>query len=499
LSDNVQMVGGAAPTAAALQRVLTSATFARSKRHASLLQFLAEQAPGAEIKETRLGHEFFGRPAGYDPKLDPVVRVEVRRLRERLQSYYESEGIDDPWRLEIPKGAYELKVTPVPGVVATRTMAGPESPVHRLRWRMVAAILATIAVGSGIWWRAWQPSHIGSVAVLPLAITATGERELAATAGLSREITGELSRISGLRVVGPEASARASAITGDMREIARRLEVDAVLTGAVRVEGGRLQLQVQLTRAKDRAVIWARTLDRDLVDPFALQDELAASVAAAIYRDLLRAPSSTRPVSSEALLQYRQGQLLIDRRSAPAIRQAIERFRSATAASPLFASAWAALADALATYPNYGPPDDGWAEEARAAARKAIALDHENADAYGALGWIEFASDLRAATATRLLTRALELNPNHLPAHRRLALVHLAQGRFREAEQRLRTARRLDALSPMVGINFAELYFYQGSFSREETELRTVLALNPNFILARMMLANALPRMNRLR
>ena len=70
----------------------------------------------------------------------------------------------------------------------------------------------------------------------------------------------------------------------------------------------------------------------------------------------------------------------------------------------------------------------------------------------------------------------------------------VAQGQFREAEQRLRTARRLDALSPMVGINFAELYFYQGNFAREETELRAVLALNPNFIVARMMLANALPR-----
>jgi hypothetical protein len=82
-----------------------------------------------------------------------------------------------------------------------------------------------------------------------------------------------------------------------------------------------------LSRGWDRAVIWARTLERGLVDPFSLQDELAASVAAAIHRDLLRAPSSSRPVPAEALLQYRQGELPMDRRSAPAIRQAIERFR----------------------------------------------------------------------------------------------------------------------------------------------------------------------------
>jgi TolB-like protein/Flp pilus assembly protein TadD len=490
------MTGGVTPLGETLERVLTSTAFSRSKRHAGLLQFLAAQPPGAEIKETILGHEFFGRPPGYDPKLDPVVRVEVRRLRERLQTYYDSEGIGDPWRLEIPKGAYELKLAPAAGSPAVP--AKPQSRFSdRTWWRLAAGLLAAIVVTGALWWRISQPGHIGSIAVLPLTITTAGDPATAAAAGLSREITGELSRIAGLRVVGPEASARAEALTGDLREIARRLDVDAILSGAVRVDGERLLLQVQLSSGKDRAVIWARTLERDVVDPFSLQDELAASVAAAIHRDLLRAPSASRPVSGEALLQYRQGQLLMDRRSAPSIRQAIERFRSVTAASPLFAGGWAALADALATYPNYGSPESGWVEEARAAGRKAIALDRENADGYAALGWIEFASDLRAATATRLLTKALELNPNLLPAHRRLAMVQLAQGRFREAEQRLLTARRLDALSPMVGINFAELYFYEGNFAREETELRAVLALNPNFIVARMMLANILPRMKR--
>src|SRR4029077_9843900 len=113
-----------------------------------------------------------------------------------------------------------------------------------------------------------------------------------------------------------------------------------------------------------------------------------------------------------------------------------------------------------------------------------IELDPENADAYAALGWIEFASDLRAASATRLLTKAVSLNPNHVLAQRRLAMVLLAQRRFREAEQRLRTAQRLDALSPMVHINLAELFYYQSDFVREEPELRAVLELNPNFILA---------------
>jgi serine/threonine-protein kinase len=491
-------VGESPPAAALADKVAQSAAFSRSKRHAALLNFLASQPVGAEIKETLIGHEFFGRPAGYDPKLDPVVRVEMRRLRDRLQTYYDAEGLSDPWRLDIPKGAYALILCPAPtdSVPPPKPEAPPLRPPSKrvvIAACLVALLLAVAIAG----WRVAQPHQIASIAVLPLSVTVSGDGATAATGGLSREIASELSRIVGLRVVGPEAAARAQFLTRDLPEIARHLDVDAILTGDAHADSGRLQLQVQLSSGKDQTIIWTRTLERDLVDPFALQNELAASVAAAIHRDLLRAPAAQRPVAREALFQYQQARLLLDRRSSPAIHQAIDGFRSATKSDPLFANAWAALADALAVFPDYGSPAPGWVDEARAAARKAFELDPDNADAYAALGWIEFASDLRAAAATRLLSKAVSLNPNHVLAQRRLAMVLLAQRRFRESEQRLRTAQRLDALSPMVRINLAELFYYQSDFAREEPELRAILQLNPNFVLARVMLANMLSRVNR--
>lgn len=486
----------------AVERAAGSEAFSRSKHHAGLLRFLASRGASAELKETLIGHEFFGRPADYDPKIDPVVRVEVRRLRERLSQYYRTEGAGDRLRIEIPKGSYAPVFTsvepPPPGDQIAPATAPEPAPRHRGRrlWAACAlGALAILAVIAG--WRRIADRRIQSIAVLPLTVDAAAADRTAVVDGLAREIATELSQIAGLRVVGPEASARAQALEGDPRSVARRLDVDAVLSGAVRADGSRLRLQLQLGNAADQSVLWAKTLERDLVDPFTLENELAASVASTIHLEMLRRPASTRPVSPDALLAFREGRMLLERRTSASIRQAIAKFREATVIDPRFANAWAARADALAVLPDYGPPEPGWPDEARANARTALQLDPDNADAYAALGWTEFSSGLHAAAASRLLTRAAQLNPNHLAAQRRLAMVLLSQGRFREAEQRLRTALRLDALSPIVRINLGEVFFYEKDFRREEPELRAALELNPNLTLARVMLANMLSHVNR--
>ncbi|MFN7938037.1 MAG: tetratricopeptide repeat protein [Bryobacteraceae bacterium] len=484
--------------AALAERVIGGPTFARSKRHAGLLRYLAAQPLGTEIKETRIGHEFFGRNADYDPKVDAVVRAEMRRLRERLEQYYAAEGAADEWRLEIPKGAYELKVV-------ARTVAAepelppptslPSSPVARFpqRW-ILAGLLVAVVFITGMVWRLRPDAAIESIAVLPLQTTGT---DAGAADGLAREIAADLSRIAGLRVVGPEAAARAQGDKASLLEIAQRLNVDGILSGAVQTGNGRLRLQLELTGAANQSVVWARTLERDVVDPFRLQNQLASSVAASIHHEMLRKPGAAAPVAAEALTLYRQGRLLLDRRTATSIRRAVELFRSAVERTPEFADGWAAVADALATLPDYDVPEAGWVDEARVAAKKAMAIDPENADAHAALGWIEFQSDLRAAAATRLLSRAVALNPNHLPAQRRLGMVLLALKRFRESEQCLRTALRLDPLSPMIRVNLAELYYYQKDYAREEPELRQALDLNPNLLVAQVMLVNMLSRLRR--
>jgi len=466
----------------ALNKVVQSNVFGRSKRHADLLRFLAER--GEAVKETVVGCDFFGRAPDYDPKADPVVRVEMRRLRERLAEYYREEGSGDVWRAEIAKGGYRVTLSgPVRVETAART--------HRFGWAAMAAGLAVTAILSVAAWK-WRPepeARIGSVAVLPLS----GESGSAESPALGGAITNALARIGGLRVVAPPAAARAQAKgAGDPAEIGRLLDVEGVLSGEWISGGPRARLQLRISRASDRRVIWTRTFERDVVDRFALEDEIAANVAAAIHRDLVGKRHETRPGDRAAVLAFDRGNRLMARRSAPAIREAIREFQSAVEIDAGYADGWAALANALATAPDYYHPDKGWAKAAREAAQRALSIDPRNVEAQAALGWIEFEDDVYLNRARTLLERAVELDPNHVPSRRRLGLILTFLEQFEEAEQHLRTALRLDPLSEIARVNLAELYFYMGDFRREETELRAVLAANPHFAVARIMLARAL-------
>ncbi|MBI4876518.1 MAG: hypothetical protein HY822_17925, partial [Acidobacteria bacterium] len=118
---------------AALERILVSPGFADAGRLGPFLRYVVEQAlagDGSRLKETVVGVEVFQRPADYDPRIDPIVRVEARRLRSRLAEYYEGPGADDAIRIDLPKGTY--------APVFTARAAKP--PAAKSRRRLLAAI-----------------------------------------------------------------------------------------------------------------------------------------------------------------------------------------------------------------------------------------------------------------------------------------------------------------------------------------------------------------------
>jgi len=471
------------------EHVASSAVFSRSKRHAGLLKFLAMEM-GTDLKETVIGHRFFERPVDYDPKVDPVVRVEIRRLRDRLGEYYTNGGGSaDPWRLELPKGSYRLLMS------KQAESAPPKAPASDTRdrrlWWIAAAIVATLAiVCAGLLWRSGAAqAPIRSIAVLEFETKDDPQATMAA--GLASEIAAALAPVEGLLVVGPAASARAQARSQDLRQMARDLHVDSILSGRIETLGSRMRLQMRITRPEDGAVLWAQSEQQVLVDPFALQSEFAARVAAVVNRKLLRRPrAEPHAPPAAALLDYRRGKLQIERRTGPAILRGIALFRSATQKDPQYAAGWSALADAAAMAPDYVLAEGhDWAEEARRAARRALQIDPENVEAYVALGWVDFSHDLKIAEARHSLLRALRLNPNHLAAQRRLGLIYLSVESFAAAEQAMRAALRLDPLSPIAQINLAELYQAKGDLVAQERVLREVLEANPTFELGQVMLA----------
>lgn len=487
------------PLDSLVAQLTNSAVFRRSRRHAELLQFLARlQNSGSEIKETVIGADFFGREADYNPKADPVVRIEIRRLRERLAEYYATEGASDPVRLEIPRGSYRViaverdppaAATPQPAVAATPLPAPLPHRFSLRLWMFGGGAVLCLALG----WIAVRSFNrpLESIAVLPLKTTGSSDPALGTV--VSGGITNVLARAEGLRVVGPEGAARALKDGDeDPFSVARALSVAAVVSGEIASDGKRLRVHVRVNRASDRKVLWAGTVERDLVDLFTTEDDVSRNVAAAIHRELLKGEGSKpRQAVPEATLAYQRGIRLLERRSAPSIRDAIAQFRRAVEIDPNYIEGWAALTNALVSAPDYYSPTPGWAAEVRAAGAKTLALDPGNSDAYSALGWVAFEETLYLNEARRNLEKAVALNPNHVDSQRRLGLVLTFLGQHEAAEQHLRTALRLDPLSPIAQVNLAEMYQYRGDYENEIRQLREVLKSNPNFAVAQIMLAGA--------
>ena len=151
----------------ALERVLSSSGFARNERLSGFLRFLVErhlEGRDTELKESVIAHEVFGREADYDPKLDAIVRTEAVRLRARLEKYYQADGSQDPWIIDLPKGGYRpvvrqrLAVEPATDIPPGR----PEraARLSRIRWTAGAvAALVFVAIAAAWWWT--RPSSTG--------------------------------------------------------------------------------------------------------------------------------------------------------------------------------------------------------------------------------------------------------------------------------------------------------------------------------------------------
>lgn len=359
-------------------------------------------------------------------------------------------------------------------------------------WRISVALTAAIAGMAWLWIDQHQrgaPPPIRSIAILEFK--GVGDVPESLTIGLASEVATELASIDGLTVISPPAAARA-AEGSDLRTIARVLNADALLEGSVQCWGGRLRVQIRIVRAGDNAILWADSEERTVVDPFVLQSEFATKVAAAVHRNVMRKSPSNRPVSSKALLAYRAGMNQMERWNGPALEKAVGLFESAVAEDPGYAAAWAALGEAYGMLPEYTLRHEGSTSKALAVCRRALELDPENANAWGALRLVQFAREQNLGEGRKSLLKALSLNPNLVNAQRRLGLLDVAVRHFNEARQHLEAAARLDPLAPMVQINLAEMYQAKRDFPAAERVLRGVLDTNPSLTVGRIMLAATL-------
>lgn len=487
-----------------LQRILASRGFAAAARLRRFLTYVVEQTLADRhdaIKELILGIEVFDRPSDFDPRTDTIVRVEARELRKRLQEYYDAEGVASAVRIQIPKGAYVPKFLAREQVAAATPRWGT-APSLRPRYAAGLLALALLAGGAAYWGiravRGTPPPPAPSIAVLPFLNFSPDPANEYIADGLAEDLTDALAHIGGIRVASRTSAFFFKGRQADVRDIGVRLRVDFLVEGSVRKDGTRLKISAQLVRTDDGYHVWSRLFERDMKDIFAVQQEIAESVASTLEQKLTgvqtRRPALAHTPSVEAFDLYLRGRHAVTTGAPTDIDPAERLFQQSIAADPAYARPYLALASLyLSAEILHLRATRELIAKAREAASKALALDGKSAEAHAVFGSLTARHEYNWAAAERHFRDALELDPNSAFTHNQLAQNVLApQGRWEEAVAENHRAIELDPFSPEIAVGQPWLLYLQRRNDMAIQGFRKLLAANPDDPAALVGLATAL-------
>ncbi len=390
-------------------------------------------------------------------------------------------------------GLATTRATPGPPVPpATAVPPAPPPPGTRRKWLTLAIGLVLVLGVAGFLAARWKGSRaagaIRSIAVLPLDNYSADSTQDYFAEGMTDELTTDLATISRLRV-----TSRGSAMQfkGKNRpstpEIAKALDVDAILEGSVSRSGDRVRITAQLIDARADRHLWAKSFERSSSDVLALQAELASAIAEEI--DVQLTPSERTRLSEapsvdpQAHDAYLKGRYFFNRPSDANLRLAIAQFEEAVRLSPTFAPAHAGLSDAYlwAGY-NEGFITASEAKpRARAGAERAVELDSSSAEAHTSLGvyraWLEHDWE----GSLRELRRAIALNPNYAFAHDQYGQVLSVVGQMDSSIAEGKRAIELDPLSPSILIDCVFTHMYLRDTARVRELITRAGELDPTF------------------
>lgn len=440
---------------------------------------------------------------------DPAVSTMVERLRDALRSGRGSEpsphvrhgsGKDEqapvhvsstnagpPDEMSAP-GSVEPPTRHLDTTAASIVRQAPNRPRTR-RFVLAAGIAAALilaAFGASRLTRAARvPPSDPSVAVLPFLDIGEGPDDAYFSDGLSEELITALSHVEGLRVAARTSSFALRDAKLDVRTIGDTLGVGAVVEGSVRRDGERLRVTVQLIDAASGYHLWSDAYDRKVEDVFALQDDIARSIAA-VLRPAEAPPALSPPrrtANRDAYDLYLRGTYFRNRLSRDALAKAIEYFDQAIALDSGYALAYAGKASAMGPlfYFRLEPLEPGLTQM-RDAARRALELDDRLGEAHGAMGIIHFFYEWNWSAAEREFRRATELNPGDPHAFHMMANWFRAMGRVDEAIASRRRALELDPLNARTSITLARDYMAGGRFQQAAEQYRhgtEIDSLNP--------------------
>lgn len=349
------------------------------------------------------------------------------------------------------------------------------------------ALLGLAAVVYAFLGKRTPQGTITSIAVLPLEnLSQDPEQEYFAD-GITDTLIGDLAKIGQLRVISRTSSMQYKGTKKSLPQIAKELNVDAVVEGTVQRVGERVRVRAQLIYASTDEHLWVEHYDRDMRDIFQMQSEIAQAVARQVQIKISPAEQARltprQPVNPKAFDNYLQGRYLYwNKRTEENLYRAINYFESAIKEDANYAPAYVGLADC---YSSLGAVQVGALSpmEARARAQqsalKALELDRELAEAHSALGQAKH-YNWDWAAAEQELRRAIELNPNYANAHNFYANYLMTRGRAEEAIASANRARELDPFSLSISVQRGFLLENGRRYGEAIEQLQTVIAMDPN-------------------
>jgi len=336
-----------------------------------------------------------------------------------------------------------------------------------------------------------------SIAVLPFENLSADPGNAYFAEGIQDEILTRLAKIADLKVISRTSTQHYKSAPENLPEIAKQLGVANVLEGSVQKSGDAVRVTVQLIRAFSDSHLWAETYDRKLIDTFGVESDVAQKIASSLEAKLTgleqRAIAARPTENTEAYQLYLKGRFFWNKRTGQGLKVALDYFQRAVAADPNYAAAYAGVGDTCMLIPLFsaGTPKE-YFPKAKAAARRAIALDDTNAEGHAALANLVFL-EMNFTEAEKEFRRAIELNPNYATAHHWYGNSLLASlGRFDAAIAEGKRSVELDPLSLINNADLGSTLMMARRYDEAIAQLQRTLALDANFYYAHWNLGEVL-------
>lgn len=376
------------------------------------------------------------------------------------------------------------------------------SPTRRaLRWALSATLsVGALTLGSLLMARGgrWEPEGSTaadsdlSIAVLPFENIGGDPSNEPFSDGVAEDLSTELRKVARLNVRARTSAFSFKGSNVPAQEVGKRLGVHYVVTGSVQLHGGWRRVNTQLTDVQTGNELWSEKYDSDASaeNIFAVQDTITRSIVASL-RVPLSASESARldkrsTMDSEAHDLYLQGRYFLEKRDSVSLAKASDYFRRAIQVDPSYAQAYAGLSEAYSqsTLLRYIPRAVTYAK-AKAAARKAVALDSTLVEAQAALGLVSLFLEWDLATAERAFDRAIRLDPRYAPVHVYRGFYFMAANRPDDAVNEVRMALRIDPVSPGINARLTSMLYFSRRYAEAIVQARRMLDLDSMFVSAR--------------